>query len=152
MSLLRSNRAWAAVLLMAASVGMVAWQQGVLPESRGQVASSADEWKLAKASEPDARKATEYLATTPMWGAVEVIKPANEIKVEPRWRIMGAMAAGKEKFVMIAIEKQPNQQFSIGDVLPGGAKILDIKEDQICLLIDGKKRALSLFNQGATAL
>ncbi len=110
-----------------------------------------DKWQMSSKVRPDAIKAAQFLGSTTMWGVVQVVKITEEEK-DPRWHILGIMRSGKEKFVLISIDKQPNQQLVIGDTFPGGGKLIDITEDAICLLINGKKRSLSLAKQGALAL
>ena len=121
-----------------------------LPASKN-VQLAEEPWSLAEPRPMDVNKASAYLATTPMWGNVEVVASEREV-IDPAWRILAAMARGHEKYLMIAIDKQPDQQLKIGDRLPGGAKIEDIRQDEVCVLINGKKRTLPVSPQGRQLL
>ena len=46
------------------------------------------------------------------------------------------------------MEGQPEQRLTINDKLPGGSTILKIETDTLCILIDGKKRRLGIYETG----
>lgn len=141
-----SRRAWLVIFLLQVVIGGMAWQTPPKWPVQLEPVRGEEPWQIAPSREADLKPSLGYLATTTMWGNVEVAKAENE-QPDPAWRFMGLMSVGTEKMVMIAVEKQPDRQLKIGDLLPGGAKILDINPDALCVQIEGKKRLLPLYQQ-----
>lgn len=141
-----SRRAWLVIFLLLVVTGGMAWQTPPQWPVQLEPVRVEELWQIAPSREADLKPSLSYLATTTMWGNVEVVKAENE-QPDPAWRLMGLMSVGTERFVMIAVEKQPDRQLKIGDLLPGGAKILDIRADALCIQIEGKKRLLPLYQQ-----
>jgi hypothetical protein len=50
-------------------------------------------------------------------------------------------------FALLAIEGQPTSQLQAGDLLPGGAKILAVQQDSLCILLNGKVRSLRIYRE-----
>jgi hypothetical protein len=126
----------------------LSWWFAPGPQTRLQAQSREESWILPVASRANAEKSAEKsvasIAAANLWGATA--KMAAEVPlIDPEWRFSGVTARGKEKLVMITIEGQPLQTLKEGDQLPGGAKILQINNDHLCLLIKGKRRKLDLF-------
>ena len=89
-------------------------------------------------------KAVAAIAATNLWGATA--KATADVSLnDPEWRFSGVTVRGQEKLVLITVDGQAPQTLKAGDQLPGGAKILQINDDHLCLLIKGKKRKLDLF-------
>lgn len=61
-----------------------------------------------------------------------------------RWRLTGTYSRGAEAFVLVSLDGRPAEPLRVGDSLPGGARILEIGQDRICILINGRKRALEV--------
>lgn len=94
-------------------------------------------------AEKSAEKSVATIVAANLWGSVQTT--AAESLIAPEWRFSGVAANGQEKLVMITIEGQSVQALKVRDQLPGGATILRIGDDHLCLLINGKKRKLDLF-------
>lgn len=111
-----------------------------LPQARSQ--NAAPDWSLpthvaaATDSNSDAYRS--------LWGTVAQASADAPLN-EPDWHFSGVTQAGNERFVMISVTGQAMQMLKVGDVLPGGAKILKIDEDHLSLLLNGKHRRLDLF-------
>ena len=91
----------------------------------------------------DVKKAIETVQSRSFWGIVAVAAPEGPTK-DPEWRFVGTGGDGKDRYVMIQIEGQPVSTLKTGDQLPGGAKILRVDDDRLCLLVSGRKRVLDL--------
>ena len=98
---------------------------------------------MPRRAEKSAEKSVAAIAAANLWGTVQTA--AAESLIAPQWRFSGVAANGQEKLVMITVEGQPAQTLRVRDQLPGGATILRIDDDHLCLLINGKKRKLDLF-------
>ncbi|HZW26131.1 MAG TPA: type II secretion system protein N [Gallionella sp.] len=131
------------MLLMAFAAGL-SWWLAPNPHATPAAASQADAWTLPAVSRAEPDKAVAAIAAANLWGGAQgdaAITPLNP----PEWRFSGITSDGREKLVMITIEGTPMQTLKAGEQLPGGAKILKINDDHLCLSINGKKRNLSLF-------
>lgn len=60
------------------------------------------------------------------------------------WSLTGSYSIGGQSFVLIRFDNKTAEPLKVGDSLPGGARILDIQQDKLCILIDGKRRALAI--------
>lgn len=111
-----------------------------------------ESWKLPEPLPPhQAERAMEVLASTTPWGRLAGLPDRPPLN-PPNWRILGIATRGSERAVLIRIDQQPDRQLGIGDALPGGSTILEIHEDFLCLLVEGKKRMLPLYPQGPQVL
>lgn len=135
-----------ALLMMLASG--LSWWLAPSPQAPLPVQGRADSWMLPVVSrstvERSAEKSVAAIGAANLWGAA-VQAVAEVVMIEPEWRFSGVTISGQEKLVMITIQRQPMQTLKAGDELPGGAKILKINDDHLCLLIKGKKRKLDIF-------
>ena len=105
-------------------------------------------WKLPEQREFDVKASLATLNSASLWGKMAEIAQNAPLN-EPPWRFLGALVRGKESQVIIKIEGQPEQRLVPGDTLPGGSQILSIESDRLCLLIEGNKRSLAIYPQGA---
>jgi len=133
-------------LLITLAAGL-SWWLAPGPQAPLPAQSRDESWMLPAVSRSTTGKSVEKsvaaIAAANLWGAVQT--PAVESLNDPEWRFSGVTVNGQEKLVMITIKGQPVQTLKAGDQLPGGAKILQINDDHLCLLIKGKKRKLDLF-------
>lgn len=141
-----SARAWILPLVLPVLAGWLAW--GTNPDLPAPKAArfAEEPWVLGHLPAPDLKKAYDYLSTASIWGKVEVVKK-DEPLTDPAWRFLAVMANGSEKYVVIDVEKQPNRQLKVGDTLPGGAKIHEISQGSVCVIVNGKKRNLPIYPQ-----
>jgi hypothetical protein len=88
-------------------------------------------------------KSVAAIVSANLWGTVQ--PGAAESLIAPEWRFSGLVENGEEKMVMITVDGQSVRALKVRDQLPGGATILRIANDHLCLLINGRKRKLDLF-------
>lgn len=134
----------AALLLLAA---VLSWWLAPSPQAPTPSRTQDTSWRLpARASGHAAKSAEASVATIAaanLWGTVPAA--STEALIAPDWRFSGVAVNGQEKLVMIMVAGQTMKTLKAGDQLPGGAKILKINDDHLCLLINGKKRKLDVF-------
>ncbi len=134
-------------LLLTLAAGLSWWFAPGPPArqpAQGQDASLALPAEAPSRADNSAEKSVAAIVTANLWGTVQSAA-AVESLIAPEWRFSGIAVNGQEKLVMITIEGQPVQALKVRDQLPGGATILRIDDDHLCLLINGKKRKLDLF-------
>ncbi len=129
-------------LLMMFAAG-VSWWLAPDPKPRPRAQASEESWKLPAVSRSDPERAIAAIVAANLWGSVQTSAEAS--LNDPDWRFSGVTVSGQETLVMVAIDGQPMRTLKAGDELPGGAKILKINNDHLCLLINGKRRKLDLF-------
>ena len=105
------------------------------------------------ASTSEAAEKTETtvdLDSLRIWEATvrQPLPPRKEPLTPPDWKIVGVSASGNDKNVMILFENQTTAEvLKIGDKLPGGAKIVDITQDYLRLVLNGQYIKLNLREQ-----
>ena len=123
------------------------WFNSPDPSAPRPLATAGEEWHLpvvAKATDP--AKLSETVAARNLWGTV-VAAPPPVTPLEPSWRIMGVVKVGAERQVVLSVENLPAQMLKVGDKLPGGARMVEISDDYVCVLVNGKRRKLSVLNR-----
>lgn len=131
-----------ALLMMLAS--SLSWWLAPGPQSSLPAQSRNESWILPVVTQGNPEKAVATIVAANLWGAA-VQLPPEVLMIDPEWRFSGVTVNGDQKLVMITIEGQAMQTLKAGDQLPGGAKILKINDDHLCLSIKGKKRKLDFF-------
>lgn len=102
---------------------------------------AGSEEKAETNADLDALRIWELAARAPLPARKEPLTP-------PNWKIVGVSSSSSDKNVMILFENQPNAEvLKIGDKLPGGAKIVDITQDYLRLVLNGQFIKLSLREQ-----
>lgn len=122
----------------------LSWWLAPNPHASPPPQSRNESWKLPAVSRSDPEKLVAAIVATNLWGSA-IPKPAELPLIAPEWRFSGVTVSGQERFVLVTIEGQSMQTLKAGDQLPGGAKILKIYEDHLCLLVNNKKRKLDIF-------
>lgn len=91
--------------------------------------------------DPRVMRAWEVTARQPL-------PPRKEPLTPPRWRIVGVTMAGKDKNVLLLFEGQTTAEAKkVGDALPGGAKIVQITQDELRISLNGQFMKLNLRKQ-----
>ena len=141
---------WGKITALLATLAAVAvWWLVPAPAKPRQVASYDEAWALPvlRASNPD--KSLVTLTVVSPWGkkAAAGDAPAlqDAVQNEPDWRFEGVTIHGTERLLLVRVAGQPSASLKEGDTLPGGAKIMHIHSDSLCLLIKGKQRNLDIF-------
>lgn len=125
-------------------VSALSWWLAPSPQALPPAQSRDESWILPVLSRGNPEKSVAAIVAANLWGGA-VQTAAEAPLIDPEWRFSGVTVNGQEKLVMITIAGQAVQTLKAGDQLPGGAKILKINDDHLCLLIKGKKRKLDLF-------
>lgn len=109
-----------------------------MPVAPPKAAAEAED---AAAVDPRILRSWEATARQPL-------PPRKEPLTPPGWKIVGVTIAGKERNVLILFDNQKTTELrKIGDALPGGAKIVQISQDELQLALNGQLMKLSLHKQ-----
>ena len=113
-----------------------------------------DPWLLSQPASIDSDAALSVINRAGLWrsaaapGAAALVQDAPAL-TPPDWRIAGVFSQGGKPVALLNIDELPprQQQLHVGDKLPGGAKILAITPDRLCILLGGKKRSLTIYRE-----
>jgi hypothetical protein len=72
---------------------------------------------------------------------------ADEAVATPPWRFVGAVAAQADPFVLVSFDSKDPEVRRIGDTLPGGARIVRIRHDRICIRLGDSERTLKIYSE-----
>jgi hypothetical protein len=141
-----ANRLGLFVGLVLLASAVLTWIRVPEPKAPSFLTTGSDTWALPELPKRDADPLIKAVTQANLWGVVAAtgtgaVGPLNT----PEWRFVGVFNDGKEPQVMISVDKKPAVTLRIGEQLPGGAKILSIREDQICVLVNGQKRSLGIY-------
>lgn len=126
-----------------AAVACTSWWLAPGPQPVPTAQIQADAWTLPAMAPQKPERFVAAINGANLWGAVQAAVQAS--LNDPEWRIAGVAVSGTEKLVMVSVGSQPLQLMKTGDALPGGARILRVDDNHLCLSINGKKRKLDLF-------
>jgi len=111
------------------------------PNTRPDRVEATVDWQLPALPEAfDATSALTLLAESPVWGEQQLA--ASEETTQPSWRLVGISTGGGQKTALISIDGEPIQALTVGQRLPEGGEIIDIRADGIGVEIDGKLQRL----------
>lgn len=131
------------LVLVLIAVAFAEWLLVPSPPLPGTQAPAEEPWKLAQLPKAQPKSAVEVLNRVSLWGKL----PEPEAQKPLEWRFLGVVAHGKERYVLIKIEGQPEQQLKVGDTLPGGSRILKIEDDALGLLTNGRKHSVGIHQK-----
>ena len=132
-------------------IGIGAWRYAPAPPEPKLLRTATEPWVLYQEPKLDIEKEQAILLKSNLWAKLPEVE-AEKPRIDPAWRFLGIVTNGPEHFVLIKIDGQPEQRLAINDKLPGGSKIIKIENDKLCVLINGKKRTLEIYNMGRHAL
>jgi len=138
-----------AIFFLALTICAIAfgqWLQIPLPEPLKPVRLSEEPWQLVPMRKASVQQSLAVLAGSSLWGKLPETGAGTSLN-DPEWRFVGAVARGKERYVLVKIDNQPDMRLAPGDSLPGGSKIISIENDRLCLMVNGKKRSLNIYPQ-----
>jgi hypothetical protein len=134
-------------VILAAATGWVLLNPVTLPHSK-TVHAQDETWTIPYRKPIDVNGLLYTIAQNRLWGDVGQVEPSNlKSLTPPDWRITGSFSVEKESYVLLSIDNEPLQQLKPGDKLPGGAKILNIFPERICILLNGKKLSLKTYKE-----
>lgn len=141
-----SNRLGLSLGLTLLFIAIVLWFVVGEPVAPKFLSTGNDTWSMPQLPKRESDPLIKAISDANLWGVVVAAAnvPAAPLNA-PEWRFVGVFNDGKEPHVMISIDKKPAVSLKVGEELPGGAKILKIHDDQICVLVNGQKRALGIY-------
>lgn len=101
-------------------------------------------------SDPSENEDPADLAELRIWEitARQPLPPRKEPLTAPRWKIVGVTTVGDDTEVLILFDKQTiTETRRVGDLLPGGAKIVQISQDELRIILNGQTMKLSIRKQ-----
>jgi hypothetical protein len=141
-----ANRLGLSLGLILLLLAVVLWFTVPDPVAPKFLTSGGDTWSLPNLPKREPDPLIKTIAGANLWGVVVAAANVSAPPLNsPEWRFVGIFNDGKEPHVMISIDKKPAVSLKVGEDLPGGAKILKIGDDTICVLINGQKRALGIY-------
>ena len=168
---LTSRGVWllAALACAAGVVAAVFWPREPLPGPRS-VKSQEAPWRVPRPLRVDADQALSVINRRPLWAlaapgtpGAALARPDEPPMTPPDWRIVGTVIEGAQRLVLVstastlppspagspgpALPPRPPQAMRVGDALPGGARILEIRSDGVCLSLKGRHVFLSTTPQ-----
>jgi hypothetical protein len=140
-----ANRLGLSVGLALLAAALIIWLRVPNPRAPNFLTTGSDTWSLPQLPKREPDPLIKTITDANLWGVVAVAAgPAAPLN-SPEWRFVGVFNDGKESQVMVSIDKKPAVALKAGDQLPGGARILKITSDQICVMVNGQKRTLGIY-------
>jgi hypothetical protein len=138
-----------AILLV--GIVFLQWQQLPVPTPHQGKPVSAIAWDLPVTRQFDAKQQLATLTAANPWGknAQGTMTLAGP-PPDPNWQILGAMKRGPESYLILQVEGEPERTLMVGNSLPGGGKILEIRENVLCVLVNKKRRLLAINSSNLT--
>lgn len=97
--------------------------------------------------DPSEDEAPADLAELRIWEATarQPLPPRKAPLTAPGWKIVGVTSVGDDANVLILFDKQITPEtLKVGDLLPGGAKITQISQDALRIVLNGQTMKLSV--------
>lgn len=80
--------------------------------------------------------------------ARQPLPPRKEAMTAPGWKIVGVTAVGDDTNVLLLFDKQTTTETrKVGDLLPGGARIVQISQDTLRIVLNSQYMKLSVRKQ-----
>jgi len=128
----------AALIFIAA---LTSWFDTAVPAPPRMRAPAAEAWSLPKLAAHEGKKDIDAINERNLWGVVAADAPK-----EPPWHVLGIARNGAERFILLAYEGKPVEMLKVGDLLPDGAKIVQIDQNRFFVLTaDKQKLAFGLY-------
>ena len=159
----------AALVCAAGVAAAVFWPREPLPGPRSVKAQEV-RWSVPVPLQVDADLTLSTINGRPLWalaapgtpGAAPP-RPDEPPRTPPDWRIVGTVIDGPQRLLLVstgpavpgpqaggpglALPPRPPQALRVGDSLPGGARIVEIRPDGVCLSLKGRQVFLSTTPQ-----
>lgn len=129
---------FAALLLVIATSCWFALPEPVQPKT---LTVATEPWRLPARGARDSAKAIQAITARNLWG-VAAANAANAPPPAPKWKVMGIVRNGKERFILLAFEGQPIAMLKVGDSLPDGLKIAQIDDNRFFVMTADKKKII----------
>jgi hypothetical protein len=159
----------AALTCAAGAAAAVFWPRDPLPGPRS-VKGLEVRWSVPAPLRVESDQALSTINRRPLWAlaapgtpGAALARPDEPPLTPPDWRIVGTVINGAQRLVLVStlsalpappvggaglgLPPQPPQALRVGDALPGGARILEIRPDGVCLSLKGRHVFLSTTPQ-----
>lgn len=123
---------FATLAILAAVICWFGAAAPALPKTQPQIAES---WSLPQAAERDTKKSIDAINARNLWGIATADAPK-----EPEWHVLGIVKSGVDRFILLTIDGKPVEMLKVGDMLPDGAKIVQIENDRFFVMMPDKKK------------
>jgi hypothetical protein len=128
-----------------AGIVYLQWQQIPMPALPAGAPLKSAPWDLPVARQFDTKQQLATLEGANLWGkTAQEAATLTTPPAEPGWRILGAMLRGSERYVLLQIEGEPERTLTVGESLPGGGRIVEIRDNAVCVLVNNKRRLLAV--------
>lgn len=109
-------------------------------DAKGREPSDAG-WRMPSlGASPDTDRLVTGLIASPLWGRASDSTTTNPNN--SNWRLAGITGAGSERVVLIELSESRIAPLKAGDKFPDGTLIQSVRENGVCVSIDGKRRLL----------
>lgn len=143
------NAAWNRwLILLAAAIALVVLA-APKPELRlARSAPSGGGWIVPKLGAPirNAPAIVNDLTKAKLWSGLLDAPPSLDDKLA-RWRIAGITGRKNERYVLVLSGEDRVTPLKAGDKFPDNTTIAEVRENGICVILDGKKRFLPIDGQ-----
>src|ERR1700691_2099369 len=124
-----ANRLGLSLGVMLLVIAIVLWFMVPQPVAPRFLTTGSDTWSLPQPPKREADALIKTITDANLWGIVVAATNGPAVPLNtPEWRFVGVFNDGKEPHVMISIDKKPAVSLKVGEELPGGAKILNIRD------------------------
>jgi len=149
-----------ALVLLSVLTGLLAWWQVQLPTTPGSSKNSGDEWKLPTLPEVEKIRASylKLLTLNPWKANTPPPKPVAEVKTaqtlttaslspskQAEWQLVGIIQQGQQRFALLLDKATKVTHYSLRSALPNGDILVNIREDSIEVLKQGKVELVNLY-------
>ncbi len=132
---------WAALIAAALIVALTP-----APEPGPPPAAVTDPWALPRLAAGNSAGDLAELLRGNLWSG-QAQSDAQVDERARRWRLAGTAGPLRERVAIVQFGDGTSQTLKAGDHLPDGTLIGEIRDNGVCVIIDGKKRLLPLPGQ-----
>jgi hypothetical protein len=86
------------------------------------------------------------LAQSKLWGGQSEVASAADDRAS-KWRVAGVTGQRNDRYVIVQFGDDRTQQLRSKDQFPDGTLISEVRENGVCVILQGKRRFLPLDGQ-----
>jgi hypothetical protein len=139
------------LLLIWFIAGALFWAIAPRPPEPEKASAQLADWTPPELDLSDPERAWTDLRVRQIWGAPPPPPGVDQKPEEPQpltrpdWRILAAIAAGGEQYVVVRIGEEPPVNVKTGEHLPDGSLLARVEPDRLYLVFRGRKRVLRIY-------